>query len=830
MDALEPSSLTFTTERVRQTLRDHYNRNRKNVPYLNVRGTIASARRHSGGKDLYHVDEATRVHARQLSAERLCQQYHSAARDLRNHHSRLDLEISHLLKCDFPQYKPESYSEYESLTENEIVEKTCKLLSRLPSIPLPLGNVTSSPNFPDLSSEYLIQPDAPGRWSNLKAVPYISTTVILLALLIISSRTLYQHDDAWELVAYESLREIPNTFIELLETSASLSTYAIFTADAQAWLVVQSFLWVSWQRYIMLFRWYVLGLHLQGGFDSQIHAAFSLRQYGDYKEPREEIEQDLDSAHELPQYMCQWAFRLLQSDRSAVCQDLRRLCIVFEETFPGRQPRCVLNSTTVPRQCDGLSVDNCQRFKGLKINDQSAHIDQLTDRLCRRLFWDEISYRCVDGARAVCIDENSENNCLRYCAASRETMAISHVWSHGQGGRPEIDGTGLNECLHIRYCRIARQFECTSYWMDTPCIPQDHQLRREAISHINEVFARSKITLICDRDLMELEVEAGINEVQSYERIIATMLVCDWNVRAWTLLESMRGRRGIHVLCKNDTVVSVKKAIELVHQHGHIDLVTLTLTSQHMLPWLDRLNSSIPSYDPDLLPLGIPEATILLINRHASRKGDDIVIWTLLTGSQPFFDSKDFWFQVWKSMQPHLPTGYLFSDVPRLHQIPGLRWAPSQPRRANSIWSFSSSTVPQHRKLPSSGQIFDGEGTRSGRVLRGGAFAAVWQAFEFGACSTVHIAPYESCSKTQQVLQDISTQFRLANSRTLLLRPASKFLLSENHTVLYKGEGGGPLIAVVSHKTKDVWIWCGLYEWPLNTELPKFFEQHLVII
>lgn len=821
MDGLESSPLTFTAERVRQILRDRYAKSYRRVPYFNARSTLSG---------VHHDDEATRVQARQFEAERLCQQYHSAARDSRNHISELDLEISHLVDCKFPQYKPDAYPEYENLTENIIVEKTCKLLSRLSSIPLPLGNVTSSQVFGGLSPEYLITPDASGKWSNLKAVPYISTTVILLALLITSDRTLHQHTENWSLMDTVALGEVPNTFIELLETSASLLTDTTPIADAQVWLVVQSFLWVSWQRYIMLFRWYVLGLHLQGGFDPQINSALSLRQYSNLEEPGAKIEQDLNFAYELPQYMCKWAFHLLRSDRSAVCQDLRTLCIIFEEAFPVRKPRCVLKSTGVHLQCDGLSVDNCQRFKGLKINDQSAHAEKLIDHSCRRLFWDENSYRRVNGARAVCIDELLADDCLKYCAASRETLAISHVWSHGQGGRPEIDGTGLNGCLHIRYCHIARQFGCTSYWMDTPCIPQDHQLRSEAISHINEVFAKSKITLICDCDLMELEVDTGIDEVRSYERIIATMLVCDWNVRAWTLLESMRGRRHIHVLCKNETVVSVKKALEVVHQHGHIDLATLALTSQHMLPWLDRLDSSIPGYDPDLLPLGISEATLLLVNRHASRNGDDIVIWTLLTGSQPFFNPRDYWVDQW-TKQKELPTGYLFSDVPRLQKIPGLRWAPSQPRRANSIRVFPRSTVSQHQKLSSSGHFYDGIGTRFGRVLRGGAFTAVWQTFEFVACSTIHTAADGSCSKSHQVLQDISIQFRLANSRTRLLRPAVIISFqSENRTVLYKGDGGGPLIAVVSCKTEMVWVWRGLYEWPLDVKLPIFREQHLNII
>ena len=147
MDALEPSPLTFTAKKVRQILRDHYNAKRQNVPSVLCKGTAASAKRHLSGTNLYRADETTRVQARQLSAQHFCQQYHSAACDLSSHNSALDLATSDLLRCEFPQYKPEANPEYKSLTGDGVVEKTCKLLSRLPSIPLPLGNVTSSPIF-----------------------------------------------------------------------------------------------------------------------------------------------------------------------------------------------------------------------------------------------------------------------------------------------------------------------------------------------------------------------------------------------------------------------------------------------------------------------------------------------------------------------------------------------------------------------------------------------------------------------------------------------------------------------------------------------------------
>jgi hypothetical protein len=116
--------------------------------------------------------------------------------------------------------------------------------------------------------------------------------------------------------------------------------------------------------------------------------------------------------------------------------------------------------------------------------------------------------------------------------------------------------------------------------MDTPCIPEDHQLRREAINNINHVFADSKLTLICDRDMME--IDASNLTMETKESILAALLVCDWNVRAWTYLEAMRGRQNIHVLCKDEVVVCLKELLTSVNTHGDITLGNLFLSAQHL--------------------------------------------------------------------------------------------------------------------------------------------------------------------------------------------------------------------------------------------------------
>jgi hypothetical protein len=288
------------------------------------------------------------------------------------------------------------------------------------------------------------------------------------------------------------------------------------------------------------------------------------------------------------------------------------------------------------------------------------------------------------------------------------------VWSHGQGGRPEAvlaEGYhgGFNICLHNRYAAIAKRLGFSSYWMDTPCIPEDHELRGESIAHINTVFTESKITLVCDRDLMEIDIKPlldnpdGISEslIRLRESIIATILVCDWNVRSWALLESMRGRKNIHFLCRNNEVVQLKKILEMVCQYGSIDLAILFLSSQHMLPAVKHeieaqyfpARDTLEEVTQGFIP--IQEATCLLGNRHASREDDDIVIWSLLTGAKPYYNARELWCDRINTSSQSINTGFLLSSVPRLCGVKGLSWAPRQPTFHSSPNSVSTTKTYQ---------------------------------------------------------------------------------------------------------------------------------------
>lgn len=164
------------------------------------------------------------------------------------------------------------------------------------------------------------------------------------------------------------------------------------------------------------------------------------------------------------EYMCNLAYQILHKSRSASLLDLRLFHMRFNDLFGGRPGRCY-NS----KACDGTSPAKCQRIQGAVVLDQSQHDVSCGNHAdCHLISWDDTSYTDLQGARAVSISlsNDSVQNGIRYEEASTRTLAVSHVWSHGQGSRPE---KGLNACLHRRYCKIARDFDCTSYWIDAAC-------------------------------------------------------------------------------------------------------------------------------------------------------------------------------------------------------------------------------------------------------------------------------------------------------------------------------------------------------------------------
>ena len=523
--------------------------------------------------------------------------------------------------------------------------------------------------------------------------------------------------------------------------------------------------------------------------------------------------QEVEDRKKSP-YLCSWAYELLRNERASVTTDMRHFHWCYRNPFGNLAARCKDGQT----QCEGGTPMNCQRFKGAVVKNQSAHDIDHCDKICRdgsrRLLWDKKSFINAPGAKAVCLIA-TDDKYLRYRTASRETLAISHVWSHGQGGRPderqedegkgpENEPIGLNACLHRRYAKLAMHFKCNSYWIDTACIPHEKVLRTECISNINKIFSQSAVTLVCDRDIMSIDITELTMNLR--ESILATVLVCDWNIRAWTLLEAMRGRNNIFLLCAGNQVLSLKKTLEAVCERGRIDLAILFLSAQHLLP-AEEINDyniglgSMSSREDELRQSGfisLGEASILLSHRHATRDGDDIVIWSLLAHERAIKDVME----LWKSQVGSIiRTGFLMSSAPRIQGQTGWSWAPSSP----TLHLSPSTDLNQNTYL-----AYDGESSQGGLITSEG-LQATWLVYEFHSTSDENLKFPHNVRHARRYLKG----HRLG----ALLRPGQLPGL-RRVPAPYPGRAKEPLIAICGSNDGQQWEWMGVYEWVSGDPVP----------
>lgn len=575
----------------------------------------------------------------------------------------------------------------------------------------------------------------------------------------------------------------------------------------------------------MLHFSYVLGVQLNIGYDYDLNRALGVDIITVIQKALRPISARGLQAQNTG-YMCNWAFELLRSDRASVALDFRTFNERFAQLFGHLPPRCIALEDGAGQQCKGDSPGSCTSFKGMKIEDQSAHAAPCPGN-CKKLFWNEQSFRGQYGARAVLV-EASDGSSLRYCTASHTTtMAISHVWSHGQGGRPEFaedNGTGFNSCLHDRYSRIAESFGCDSYWMDTPCIPQNHELRREAIENINSVFMNSKLTLICDRDLMAIDISNLSLELQ--ESLLAALLVCDWNVRAWTLLEAIRGRSNVHLLCKDDRVVCLKEVLETVHQRGSITISVLFVTAQRLIPAQPLPVGATPSPFLTRRAMGfvnVQEAACLLSHRHASRMNDEVIIWSLLCDDEVSETAVEFWKT---RIGRVIPTGFLISSTPRI-QCDGIKaqrgfsWAPCRPDMPDDPDSSKGKAYFAYDGTKSAAGLITAEGLR-----------ATWLVMEFRATlpftSVVTAVLTWGRSQTIRTLRRITSRYLKAYKWGGLLQPADEIL--RDNPVQYRGNTDGTMVAIVGSHDRQSWHWICVYEWDQSIPLPSFRRKEILLV
>ncbi|KAI9786678.1 MAG: hypothetical protein M1839_006229 [Geoglossum umbratile] len=760
-----------------------------------------------------HIDDKDR---KELLAS-FCMSLQSRTADPATHFSAIDDKFSELFLCQYQVSKLDP-----AISEDLAVQRALLLLTRLPSVPPRIdlhyyvwGNGSELDRLKEYYASDLVRSEEDqvriSPWAELRVVSTVSTTTLRLALLVASSG-----DDRYNVGS--AMRRFADLVSELLDTNSE-RTVSADRYDIIGTSIIKAFLWTVWQRSLMLFLWFILRSQLRFGYSKEWNEMLALRGSAEIMNPS--IRATLFGwDNRRHSYMCAWAFELLRSSRTSMGLDFRRFHERFAALHMGQSARCQWDSD---EPCDGGHPFSCGRFqdKRLVAAEQSLH-DLSCGGNCERLQWDEASYRSIDGPTAASLDQKAGK--VHYTKASSLTMAISHVWSHGQGSRPH---DGINSCLHRRYAKIAKKNGCTSYWIDSICIPESHDLRMEAIGFINRIFGESKITLVCDRDLMEVDIANPTLEL--LESILVTFYVCDWNVRAWTLLEGMKGNHAIHLLCKFNRTIPLLYILTRIHQAGCVDISVLSLMEQHLLP------SSTDASRRRASRQSAEAAGTLLSHRHATREGDEIVIWSLLSGPRAFNAAE----QMWKAkINQRIATAYLMSNSPRLEGVRAFSWAPKTPYVRRLGMNPSSDPLGPYNS-------FDGADSEFGLITPKGLIAD-WQVYdvERDDAELYQNAPVTvtSVSTDGKRTEEILPGHRIKNTcwqmaielyseyeHVALIQPGAFLRPGPYRAAKHRGESHGEVFAICASRDMQTWVWKGVRSWPHSMPLPPLSTEELLI-
>ncbi|KAM0278394.1 hypothetical protein ACHAQH_005216 [Verticillium albo-atrum] len=405
-------------------------------------------------------------------------------------------------------------------------------------------------------------------------------------------------------------------------------------------------------------------------------------------------------------------------------------------------------------------------------------------------------------------------------------MAISHVWSHARGGRPH---TGINACMHALFSRLAQRHGCDGYWMDVMCLPDEQKLRKEAIGYINQVFGDSTCVLVLDRDIMDVDVSQL--SVATWEKLFATVLVRDWNVRAWTTLEAVKGCRGLELLCRDERTVSLRDCLAAVRQKGRVDLAILGLAVQHLLP-------APPSSAGPPPGRTVEKVGSILGFRHATRAGDDMVIWSLLSNLPVSFTPQDFWQSL---VGRTIPTAFLVSDAARLQKTPGFFWAPATPYIRGPTTKYGAKIWPH--------LAYDGLGSQHALVSATG-LQGPWLVYEYDSGDddtyrdvSFRFQEYDGNGVLRTVFFENtpvvnacwrrSVELHKKHKPVALLLPVEEdsdavFPISTDPDV--RDEERGQIVVMCTSDDGLEWTWRGVEDWAPWLEMPEMRRRDLLII
>ncbi|KAK8863271.1 hypothetical protein PGQ11_009506 [Apiospora arundinis] len=568
----------------------------------------------------------------------------------------------------------------------------------------------------------------------------------------------------------------------------------------KSFYVAGAYLWAFWQKVRTLFTYINLHFDLRDGFR---HGMEKLQWVQDFSVSRKVSLRTLTDNAALtgkPANMCGWMLELLRGEPRSLGLDFSTLYSRFRDASGSKPARCRDSS---PQGCSGDHWQQCRMFNRKDhLPDQSMHDDaslHIHDTE-NKVVWDEASYRSLPGEpRAVSISDSDEN------------------------------------------------------WLR----PKEKALRTEAINFINTIFYTSRCVLVIDVDLMEFDV---INmDTRQCECFLTAVLFSEWNTRAWTMLEALKGKDHVSILGRDDGTIRFMELLKRVYDHGRIDLVVFSTYLPHMMrsqgeagTWLDH--SSLRETMPNDIQLEVIGSW--LSHRPVSREEDGVVIWSLCLNQkrQRIMDPEAFW-----RAQNVVQSGFLLSSAPRL-ETPGLRWAPSTPiampgtendsnrplKRPNQsviatgLALYGTVKVNQGKEFH---RAFESSDTSSLKIQADGIWGPWWTC-EINLDLTSRMARGLDISHgAGRVIRKIRKALQINLQHMMLLRPMSETIASrlDNPWPQALVDGSNFLVAVCEsdhgmqkqvanatrfHKPSYEWVWKGVFAWPCTVPLPEFEQNN----
>ena len=247
-------------------------------------------------------------------------------------------------------------------------------------------------------------------------------------------------------------------------------------------------------------------------------------------------------------------------------------------------------------------------------------------------------------------------------------VAISHVWADGLGSTTE---QGIYWCQAKRLSSFASNAAGlgTAFWVDSLCIPEASEYRKEAIAMMKSVYQNATKVVVVDRSICQQSAQQPIMS------LIYIVAASSWMQRLWTYQEAYLASSIL--LAFSDRLVNFQ---ELIHQATRMTAVP---SAQQLLsglcePLILEL-SSLVSQPQASRRLPISGVLDVMRSRSTSRKSDETIAVSALlnvdTRKLLRMDGDERMIMLFLQVS-RVPWLILFDKRPKILREP-YRWMPS---------------------------------------------------------------------------------------------------------------------------------------------------------